>query len=132
MKLLSPNDLVILVAFARNHHRVPFVSILNRKIYRFNSVLNQDGFLALFDSRRNLFENLSRVFGARIIAGNNREIRLLAGDLSHDRSFCEVTITATAKHRDQARGIQFAERPQHVAEGIVGMRVIDKNLKIPP
>src|SRR5688500_8773423 len=128
--------LVVLVAFAGHENHVARVRTCDRGTYGLRAI-GRDG-----ARRREAFEYVGddpvRVFGARVIAGDDHLVREPARDASHERTFAPVAIAAAAEDADELaaalaapRAIAFrgghesAKRPQHVLERIRRMRVVD-------
>src|SRR5436309_5910442 len=121
--------LVGLMALARDQHRVagpghtqnsvdgPFAVQLDAVSVAANPAK------AFVDRRRDFF----RRFPARIVARDEREIGQLGGNRAHFRTFARITISAATKRQQQPAGSDFAESVQHVAQRVVGMRVIDEH-----
>ena len=66
-----------------------------------------------------------RIFGARIVRGDDDEVAQPGGDRSHQRPLRAIAIAAAAEHRNHSLLSQRPRRLQQVFQRIVGMRVVD-------
>ena len=74
-----------------------------------------------------LGRDLHRIFPARIVAGDERIIRQLGGDAPHLGTLAGIAIAAAAEGQQHAALRDFAQRGQHVLQGVVRVRVVHKH-----
>ena len=79
----------------------------------------------------NFGDNFIRIFFPRIIGGDDGVIRVLIDNLTHERPFLAVAITAATEDNNQAPRSEFAQSFENVEQRVGRVRVIDKNLELP-
>src|SRR5579859_4178896 len=74
-----------------------------------------------------IFDDGAWIFGAGIVAGNDRQIRQARRDFSHQGSLAPIAIAPAAKHALQfcARSKQISQRPQRFVQRIRRVGIID-------
>ena len=66
------------------------------------------------------------VFGAGVVGGDDADVGEARGGLSHERAFPAVAVPAGAEDDEEAAFGDFAQRIEHVFDGIGRMRVVDE------
>ena len=74
-----------------------------------------------------LLENGLRIFGARIIGGDDHHICKAGGNRPHLWPLAAITISAAAKNTDKPTARQLLQCLQHIFQGIGRMGIIDKD-----
>ena len=68
-----------------------------------------------------------RIFGARIVVGNDRHVGAARGDFAHDRSLARIAVAAATEHQDEAPTHEWTQRGDRLRERVGLMRVVDKD-----
>ena len=74
-------------------------------------------------------ENLRRVFAAGVVGGEDGPVGGLLGGGGHERTLGAVAVAAASEDGDETIRLEFSERPQHIAQGVLGVRIIHENLE---
>ena len=124
-------DLVVFVALSCQEHHISRACFINRHRDGFAAVRLDHVFAAgLLHADDDVADDLERIFLARIVAGENREIAEAAGKFAHDGALGAVARTAAAKERDDsALGIKLAGSADQVFKRVVGVRIIHHDQK---
>src|SRR5207302_4521622 len=77
-----------------------------------------------------LGDDLVEIFFARIIGSDDGEIGVLVDDLTHERAFLAVAISAATENDDQTTRSELAQCFQNVEQCVRRVRIIDENLKL--
>src|ERR1035441_7459815 len=65
-----------------------------------------------------------RIFGARVVAGEDDEVAGFGGCLAHEGTLGAVAVAAAAEEGDDALWVEPASHGNDVAQRVVGVRVI--------
>ena len=76
-----------------------------------------------------LVDDRLRLLGARVVGGDDREVRQPRRDLAHHRPLAAVAVAARAEHDDQPPGRQLARRQQHLLQRVRLVRVVDEHAR---
>ena len=71
--------------------------------------------------------NRQRVFGAGIITRQYDKITGLRRSLPHERPFGPVSVAAATEQSNDALRIHPARHRDHVAQGVIGMRIVHRH-----
>src|SRR6266446_2870051 len=128
-KRLVGEHLIVLVSLASEQHDIACTRFIERESNGFLAVrFDQIFSAALLHPDHNIANDLERIFLARIVIGQNGEVRKPATDFAHDRAFAAVFATATPEKSDYAAlWIQLARSLNQILECIVGMRKINND-----
>ena len=105
-KSLSPHDLVNFVPFTRNQHTISRLGLFDSPTDRGTSV-DFDVQIAVLcgDAGHNIVNDLLRVFGSRIVTGDNNQFCLRCS-LPQPKTFGAITIPSRAKDADHSASSQ--------------------------
>ena len=70
-------------------------------------------------------DDAARIFGARVVVGDDDVVRELRGDGAHQRALARVAIAAAAEHDVQAAAAMHARGAQRFAQRVGRVRVVD-------
>src|SRR5271154_3762517 len=73
---------------------------------------------------KDVIHDLDRVFGSRIVAGQDDQIASLSGGLTHQGTLLAVAVTAAAKHGNDSLGLQTASYGDSVSQRVLGVGVV--------
>src|ERR1019366_7617115 len=76
------------------------------------------------DADQGIVHDGQRIFRARVVAGEDHEVAGLGGGLSHQRTLGAVAVATAPEERDYALGVEPARHRYHVAQRVVGVRVV--------
>jgi hypothetical protein len=120
-------DLVVLVALAGDHDDVARRGLGDRGPDRGPAI---DVDVERVGHRgQDLIEDRARIFGARVIAGDHREIGLGRDHRAHLGALGRIAIAAAAEHADQPALGQRAQGVEDVVEGVGGVGVVDQEIE---
>src|SRR5215510_3288592 len=136
MKLFGADDLVILMALARDQDHVSGTGRLDRR---------GDGRAAvrLYDevpapkAGKDLVDDRARLLRAGIVARDHRPIGAQGHLTPHERAFASVPVPAAAEDGDEAgllaraSGQKGAKGAENVLQGVGRVGVIDEDVKAP-
>ena len=80
---------------------------------------------ALQNGGEHISQDGVRVFGARIVARENNEVRERRGDAAHAGSLRPVTVAPAAKERDDAPIGKAADRRENIFEPVGRVRIVN-------
>ena len=92
--------LIGFVTFAGNQHDVSGMRHLQRGANRSFAIALNGGFLRPGHASQNLRDDYVAVFAARVVIGDDGDVRQSLGDLAHLRSLACVALAAATKHAD--------------------------------
>src|SRR5688500_7084546 len=96
-------DLIRFVAFARDKNEVAATRHFQSLLAGFAPIGFDDAFgIATAHSGQNSFNNFLWVFRARVVAGDNTNVRQARGDKAHLRTLGAVAVAAAAEDSNQA------------------------------
>src|SRR5207248_6630886 len=127
------DDLVHLVTFAGAQHEIAGPGQLDRLLDGRAAIrYRQQTLFCVFpgvrgDAALNLQEDPIRIFAARIVGGDHDEIAETASHGAHQRTLRAVAVPAAAEDRDQPAARERPRRLEQIAQGIVGMCVVNDN-----
>jgi hypothetical protein len=75
--------------------------------------------------RRDLQPDRGRLLAARVVVGDDDQIRVVRGDLAHLRALADVAVAAGAEHRDQPARDVRPQRGDGGGERVGRVRVVD-------
>ena len=81
-----------------------------------------------FEAGQHVTENVQRILAARIVRGEDDEIASFSCSAAHERALGFVAVASAAEEGDDfstGDGYKFASQSGEIAEGIVGVGVID-------
>src|SRR5205814_464279 len=98
----------------------------------------RDRFRAVWDrlevtgakSSFHIANNGERIFFARIIRSDDAVVGVLIGNATHQRSLSFVAVAARAENENEPARGQLAQGFQDIEQRVVGVGVIDENLKL--
>ena len=82
------------------------------------------------DAGEDLLQDRLRILGSRIVRCHNRQVAVAGGDLAHNRPLAAVTVAAATEYRNNATGIQPADRLQNILQSIAGVGIIDQDQSV--
>src|ERR1051325_1037029 len=88
------------------------------------------GLAGLLNSLFCVAKNLVWIFGARIVGSQDYHIAQRSGRFTHRRALAAITISATAKQRDDSPLSYFTRRSENIQQRIIRVRVIDDDCEI--
>ena len=116
-------DLVGLVTLAGEQHEIVRRRDLERAGDRVATVFDP---LVRYSAhpRLDVVEDALRVFGPRVVARDDGEVRALRGDLSHERPLAAIAIAAAAKHHDEPASGERPDRVDGARQRVGRVRVV--------
>ena len=120
-------DLVVLVALAGDDHHVARRGLGQRGADR-GAAIDVDHERRRH-RRQDLIEDRPGILGARVVAGDHREIGAGRDHRAHERALAGIAIAAAAEHADEAPLRQRPQRAQQVVEGVGGVGVVDQHVE---
>ena len=131
MQLLAPDDLVVLVALARNEDYIARLSQHNGRADCLRAVGDAQRLRLRLDARHHLVEDLLGILGARIIRRENSNIGLARGYRSHLGALRGVAVAAATAHYDESLlgGTDVVDGVDHVLQRIGRVGIIDNGGK---
>ena len=115
-----PAHLVVLVSLPRQHDDVLGTRDVERPRDRRTPILDPLVVLTLH-AAFDVVENCLRVFGARIVARDDHDVRLRLGNGAHLRSLAAVAIAAAAEDDDQTARARTAARASSARSSASGV-----------
>ena len=94
--------------------------------------LDHERAATLLGARFDLGDDRQRILGARIVGGDERQIRVRGGGRTHRGTLRTVAIPTATEHDDQATGRQRARRAQHASDAIRRVCVVHHHQEILP
>src|SRR5262249_48812869 len=136
--LLGPDDLVALVPLAGDEHHVALLQERGAELDGGATVgIHQVAALAalrlagahpaqtrLLHAAGDLRDDLVRILGARVVAGDHHQFRVFRGHLTHQRALALVPVAPAAKHDHHPTAGKGASGLQRAAEGVVAVGVV--------
>ena len=111
------------MAFSGDNEDVVALKDANAAFDGLGTVSNLDSTFALFLDRGT---NGGRIFAARIVISNDGNIGKVLGNLSHQRTFPDVTVSTGTEYTNKATFAMRANRVDHGFQCIRRMGVIDE------
>ena len=116
---------------AGDHDHVPALSLGDREADR-GAAVGLDAVLAaaLTRARLDVGDDRERILGARVVAGQDREIGDRGGRRSHQGSLGAVAVSPATEHDDQSSRRQRARRLQHGTDAIRRVGVVHHHQEV--
>ena len=89
------NDLARLVALARDQQHIALLQMIDRRPNGFGAIAD---LLRTGTGGENSGADRRRIFAARIVVGDDDAVRVLRGDLAHQRTLAGIAVATGAEH----------------------------------
>ena len=122
--------LVCLIPFARSQHNVVRLSEGNGARDRRRAI--RDLFITIrLKTLLDLHDDRVRLFFPRIVGSDDTEVGILIRDTTHQRPLLAIAIAAASEDDNKFTRPKVAQGLENIEQRVVGMRVINKDLKLP-
>ena len=115
------------MAFARQQNNIILLCLHDGVRHGFRPAFHDARATCVQHTRQNVINDGARLFGTRVVIGDNRNIRELFRNRPHQRAFAFVAIAAAAKHAPELTGTVQARRFQRFFQRIRRVGIINHN-----
>src|SRR6185295_12030652 len=114
------------MAFTGNDDGIAFLCLSQRSADRLTPV-GDNGMPRPFHSFFDFVDDRHRIFAARIVRRDDRDVALTRRDFAHYGPFGAIAVTAAPEYDDEPAGRDFPGGLQHSVESVVGVRIVDNH-----